>query len=135
MLSSVTLLSASEPAGDLSVDVSVSASCQILEAYDSDFVDVQPMFPGGDREMIRFINNERRYPARAYRDGVQGRVMCSFIVNPDGSLSHISVVRGISEELDREAVRVISEMPAWTPGKVGEKRVPVFCFLTIPFRK
>lgn len=120
---------------EMSAEITVTTSIETVEAYDIDFVDCQPIFPGGEREMIKFINEERRYPADAYRAGIQGRVVCGFIVNADGSLSHISVVRGVSAELDREAVRVISKMPHWSPGSKGQKPVPVYCLVAVPFRK
>ena len=85
--------------------------------------------------MLRFINNERRYPAEAYHDGIQGRVLCSFVVSEDGSLTHISVIRGVEESLDREAVRIISEMPKWMAGEIDDTPVPVYCILPIPFRR
>lgn len=114
----------------------IKPSAQIvMDVYEYDFVDVQPQFPGGNSEMIRFINNERRYPAEAYHNGVEGRVLCSFIVNADGSISHIAVLRGVEESLNREAVRIISEMPHWHAGKLDNENVPVYCILPIAFRK
>ena len=84
--------------------------------------------------MVRFINKERRYPAQAYRDGIEGRVLCSFVVNEDGSLSHISVIRSVEKSLDREAVRIISNMPKWDAGVLADSLVPVYYILPIPFR-
>lgn len=105
-----------------------------IEVYDYDFVDEQPHFPGGDCEMFKFIRKNRRYPAKAYQDGIQGRVLCSFIVNPDGKISHIKVIRGVENTLNSEAMRIISEMPHWIAGKVADQTVPVYCILPIPFR-
>lgn len=105
-----------------------------IEVYDYDFVDEQPHFPGGDREMFKFIHKHRRYPFEAYQNGIQGRVLCSFIVNPDGSISHIKVLRGVEKSLNSEAIRIISEMPRWIAGKVADETVPVYCILPIPFR-
>lgn len=106
-----------------------------MNVYEYDFVDRQPRFPGGDNAMISFINNERRYPREAYHEGIEGRVLCSFIVNEDGSISHISVLRGVEESLNREAVRIISRMPAWEAGTIDDTPVPVYCILPIPFRR
>lgn len=106
-----------------------------IEVYEYESVDVHPRFPGGDAAMFRFINGERRYPGQAYRDGVEGRVLCSFVVNEDGSISHISVLRGVEESLDREAVRVISRMPAWDAGMIDDSPVPVYCIVPIAFRR
>lgn len=106
-----------------------------IAVYEYEYVDVQPRFPGGDMAMFHFINDVRRYPSRAYRDGIEGRVLCSFIVNEDGSLSHISVLKGVEESLDREAVRILSKMPAWDVGMVDDVAVPVYCILPIAFRR
>ena len=54
--------------------------------YECDYVDEQPQFPGGEREMINFINSTRKYPYEAYQQKIQGRVVCSFVVNPDGTI-------------------------------------------------
>ena len=102
--------------------------------YEYDYVDVQPQFPGGDCALTNFINSTREYPYEAYKKKIHGRVLCSFIVNPDGTVSHISVVRGVDSELNREAVRVISEMPKWHAGKHSGNNVAVRCFLPIAFR-
>ena len=105
-----------------------------LEAFTYDSVDDQPHFPGGDGAMMKFINRERRYPHDAYQAGVEGRVLCSFIVHPDGSISNTEVLRGVAESLNNEAVRIIDRMPRWVAGKIGETKVPVYCILAIPFR-
>lgn len=106
-----------------------------INVYEFDFVDRQPQFPGGDNAMIRFINHERRYPQDAYNEGIEGRVLCSFVVNEDGSLSHISVLKGVEESLNKEAVRIISQMPPWSAGEIDNTPVPVYCILPIPFRR
>lgn len=106
-----------------------------IDVYDYESVDVHPRFPGGDAEMVRFINGERKYPSKAYRDGIEGRVLCSFVVNKDGSLSHISILKGVEESLNREAMRILSKMPAWDAGMIDETPVPVYCILPISFRR
>ncbi len=106
-----------------------------VKVYDYDNVEEQPSFPGGQCEMIRFINRIRRYPSAAYYDGVQGRVLVSFVVNTDGTLSHVRVVRGVEASLDQEALRVVGEMPAWQPGRINDHPVPTHCLLPIPFRR
>lgn len=105
-----------------------------IDVYEYDYVDVQPQFPGGERGLVNFINKTREYPYDAYEAGIEGRVLCSFIINIDGSVSNITVLRGSNELLNREAVRVISEMPKWKAGKMGNKSVPVLYFLPIAFR-
>lgn len=105
-----------------------------VDVYDYDFVDEQPQFPGGERGLVNFINKTREYPYKAYEAGIEGRVLCGFIINIDGSVSNITVLRGNNPELNREAVRVISEMPKWKAGKMGNKHVPVLYLLPIVFR-
>lgn len=105
-----------------------------MHAYLSDDVDEQPQFPGGDSAMLQFINRERTYPAAEYNAGVQGRVLCSFIIGADGRVHNVEVVRGCTEGLNQEAVRVIRSMPRWKAGKVDGSPVPVLCILPIPFR-
>ncbi len=106
-----------------------------MEVYEFDYVDVQPQFPGGERGLINFINKNREYPYHAYKKRIQGRVLCSFIVGTNGKVSDIRVIRGAGDEsLNREAIRVISKMPKWSVGKVGDHAVPVRVVLPIAFR-
>lgn len=110
--------------GDRSID----------EAYIVDFVDRAPQFPGGEAAMIHFINSERTYPRDAYEARIQGRVMCAFIVDTDGSIINITIQRGPCQSLNNEAMRIISAMPRWEAGQINGRKVPVCYFLTIPFR-
>ena len=81
-----------------------------------------------------YINHERKYPCDAYRSHIQGRVVCSFIVNTDGSVCNVSVIKGVHPSLDREAMRIVKNMPAWKPGRLGGEDVPVRCIIPIAFR-
>lgn len=105
------------------------------KAYLAEEVDVQPSYPGGDQALVAFINKERKYPQEAYNNGIEGRVLCSFIVKPDGQLTNIEVIKGVERSLNVEAVRVIEEMPRWNPGKIDDEPVAVFQYLAIPFRR
>lgn len=108
---------------------------EYTEVFEYDFVDVKPEFPGGGQSLINYINTNRQYPKNAYEVGIQGRVTCSFIVNIDGKLSHIKVLRGVEPSLNSEAIRLICEMPDWTPGQINGHKVPVRVICSIPFRK
>lgn len=106
-----------------------------LEVYEYDYVNQKPVFPGGDSKLVAFINKTRRYPAKAYKKGIQGRVTCSFVVNTDGSVSHISILKGVEHSLNQEAIRIMSKMPEWIPGKHEGQTVPVRVIWSVPFRK
>lgn len=106
-----------------------------MDVYEYESVDVRPKFPGGERSMINFINETREYPYNAYRQRIQGRVVCRFVVGTDGKLFNIQVIRSSgNESLDREAMRVISRMPRWSAGKIDNTKVNVQCVLPISFR-
>lgn len=106
-----------------------------MEVYEYDYVTVKPEFPGGSTGLLRFVNNTRQYPAEAYKKGVQGRVTCSFVVNTDGSVSHIQILKGVEASLNAEALRIFSKMPAWSPGFIGSHAVPVRVIYPVVFRK
>ncbi|MBR2178590.1 MAG: energy transducer TonB [Paludibacteraceae bacterium] len=89
-----------------------------------------PEFPGGTDALFKFLSSNLKYPSDAKKEGVQGRVICQFTVNKDGSISDIQVLRSVYPSLDREAVRVISIMPKWEPGEQRGKKVK--CKFTMP---
>ena len=105
------------------------------EVYEYDYVDQKPEFPGGRSSMINFINKTREYPVEAYEMGIEGRVTCAFIVNTEGKVCHVKVLRGVEPTLNDEAIRIISKMPDWTPGKIADAPVPTRVVCCIPFRK
>lgn len=105
------------------------------EVYEYDYVTEKPTFPGGDSKFLGFINKTREYPAEAYKKGIQGRVICAFVVNADGSISNLKILKGVESSLNNEALRILSKMPDWTPGRIGNQPVPVRVVYTIPFRK
>ena len=88
------------------------------EVYEYDYVTEKPSFPGGETKFVRYINKTREYPKEAYEKGIEGRVICSFVVNSDGSISNIQILRGVEKSLNNEAVRIISKMPDWVPGRI-----------------
>lgn len=97
-------------------------------------VESMPAFPGGDAALFKYLSDNIKYPVIAQESGIQGRVICQFVVNRDGSIVDIEVVRSVDKSLDAEAVRVISKMPKWTPGKQRGKTVRVKYTLPVNFR-
>ena len=99
-----------------------------------DVVEEMPQFPGGPSALFEFLGKNVRYPEAAYKAGVQGRVIATFVVEKDGSISEAKVVKHMSAELDAEALRVINSMPNWTPGKQNGVAVRVKYTVPITFR-
>lgn len=97
-------------------------------------VEVMPEFPGGQGALLDFLKTNLRYPESAIKDGIEGRVSCSFVVGKDGAISGAEVIRGVSPALDGEALRVINSMPVWSPGKQRGKAVNVKYTVPVTFR-
>ena len=97
-------------------------------------VEEMPQFPGGLGEAMKFLAKNIKYPVEAQQAKIEGRVIVRFVVGRDGSVSDVEVVRGVSSELDAEAVRVVSLMPKWIPGKQRGKAVAVKYTMPIMFR-
>ena len=96
------------------------------EAIPFQLVEQKPTFQGGDaNEFSKWVNQRLVYPEIAKENGVQGRVMLQFTVNADGSVSNVKVLRGVDPALDKEAMRVVSSSPKWTPGKQRDRAVKV----------
>ena len=93
-----------------------------------------PYFPGGEETLIKYLTDKLHYPMRAKVNGVQGVVVVSFIVEKDGSINNVRIIKGLDEECNDEAVKVIKEMPKWTPGEIGGKPVRVLISLPINFK-
>ena len=94
-------------------------------------VEVMPEFPGGDQAMMDFVATNVKYPKEAMDKEISGRVLVSFIVEKDGSITDAKVVKGIGGGCDEEAVRVVNAMPKWKPGK--QKGKPVRVSFMMPF--
>ncbi|MDP3462804.1 MAG: energy transducer TonB [Bacteroidales bacterium] len=96
-------------------------------------VESMPEFPGGAAKMMEFIAKNIKYPPMARESGIQGRVFVNFVVEPDGSVSNVKVLRGIGGGCDEEAIRVVNNMPKWTPGRQRGKAVRVSFNLPVRF--
>ena len=99
-----------------------------------DVVEQMPSFPGGQGALLEYLASHVKYPVVAQENGVQGRVVVSFIVEKDGSITDVRVVRSVDPSLDREAARVVSSMPRWTPGKQNGSAVRVKYNVPVMFK-
>ena len=99
-----------------------------------DVVEEMPSFPGGKGALMSYLNSNTKYPVVAQENGVQGRVIISFVVERDGSISDVKVARSVDPSLDREAQRVVKSMPRWTPGKQNGQTVRVKYTVPVVFR-
>lgn len=99
-----------------------------------DIVEQQPLFPGGPAALTKYLSENTKYPVVAQENGVQGRVTVQFVVEKDGSISDVHVLRGVDPSLDKEAVRVVKSMPRWTPGKQNGITVRVNYRVPVLFR-
>ena len=98
-------------------------------------VESMPEFPGGPQAMYKYIGENLKYPVIAQENGIQGKVVCQFTINKDGSLVDIEVVRSAGDaSLDKEAMRVIKSMPKWKPGKQRNQPVRVKFTLPVTFK-
>lgn len=97
-------------------------------------VESLPEFPGGITEFMKWLTKTLKYPAQAQRQKTQGTVIVSFIINKDGSVTGLSVVKSVSQELDREALRVLRTMPKWKPGEDNGKPCRTYFCIPIVFK-
>lgn len=91
-------------------------------------------FPGGMAALMRWLNNNMRYPEAAQQNDIQGRVMVNFVVEKDGSIANVKIAKGVDKDLDREALRVVKKMPKWQPGKNNGVAVRSYFNLPVTFR-
>ncbi len=119
--------------------ISINDYAQNIDTTDTLKQDTEPIFsiveepaqfPGGDEALLKFIRKKIKYPKQAIKNKISGTVYVQFIVEKDGSISDVTVIRGIGGGCDEEAVRVITKMPNWIPAK--QKGIPVRSFYVIP---
>ena len=121
-----------------SSDTEIKTLTDTLEKKDPvpfQHVEVKPTFNGGDaNQFSRWVNQQLEYPENCKKEGISGRVTLSFTVSETGKVTDVKVLRGVHEDLDNEAIRVVSSSPDWTPGKVGGKAVAVSYSFPIIFQ-
>jgi TonB family protein len=96
-------------------------------------VEQMPRFPGGEAALMRYLQENIQYPAEAAKNNIQGRVIVQFVVEKDGHIGEVKVVRPVSEELDAEAVRVIKTLPDFEPGRQNGEAVAVWYTVPVSF--
>ncbi len=97
-------------------------------------VEQMPQFPGGDKALLKYLNENIRYPQIALENGISGKVVLKFVVNADGSVGDVVVLRGVDRVLDQEAIRVVKSMPKWSPGRQNGRAVRVYYNVPVDFR-
>jgi protein TonB len=109
---------------------------ELIDEPDTPFIIVQykPEFPGGEVALNRFLSRNIEYPIMAIETYIQGRVFLTFVVEKDGSITNVKILRGIGSGCDEEAVRVVQAMPKWTPGRQMNRNVRVIFTLQISFK-
>ena len=107
---------------------------EVVEQEIFQIVEEMPAYPGGDQKLMEFIAKGIKYPQIARETGIQGRVFVGFVVEPDGSVSNVKLLRGIGGGCDEEAMRVVKSMPKWKPGKQRGKAVRVSYMLPVNFK-
>lgn len=112
----------------------ISAKPEVVteEVIELSFVDVWPSFPGGDTARVKYMMKNVSYPEKAKHVGVQGTVWVEFVVNKNGDIEDAKVIRGIGAGCDEEALRVVNEMPKWSPGK--QRGLPVKVRFRLPIK-
>ena len=130
---------------DVDIDVEANMNTKVAEYVPPEEEDVipeqhifmvveqMPFFPGGQGALMKYLAEHIKYPELAKESGIQGRVFINFVVEPDGSIDHVKVLRGIGGGCDEEAVRVVKSMPRWIPGKQRGKPVRVSFNLPVKF--
>ena len=99
-----------------------------------DVVEQMPSFPGGDAELMKYLSSHIKYPVVAEENGIQGRVIATFVVERDGSISDVKVIKSVDPSLDKEAIRVLKSMPKWIPGRQNGSAVRVKYTVPVTFR-
>jgi TonB family C-terminal domain len=127
-----------EVAGDAAADA-VSRADEKLEKLGDilpfSAVEAKPSFNGGDaNDFVKYVQKNIKYPENALENDIEGKVTVNFVVDATGKIRNARVVKGVDPELDAEALRVVSEAPAWAPAKQNGKNVPVTCSIPVTFK-
>ena len=120
-----------DPDSETMINEPASASSDTAKIFTA--VQKEPAFPGGLDAFYKYLQQTVRYPAKSFENRIQGKVLITFIVEKDGSLTDIKVAKGVSEDIDAEAVRVMTISPKWNPGTQNAKPVRVQYTMPLSF--
>jgi protein TonB len=126
-------LGKSSGAGQSSLPVVTPTPKEKIDFTPREYAEVMPVFPGGESAMLEYLRSRIQYPKMAIDFDVQGTVFVQFVVNTTGKISQVKVLKGLGQGCDREAVRVIKSMPAWSPGTQDGHKVNVSFVLPVQF--
>ncbi len=122
-------------------DFFINGKFQSGKVYNSDGAEtlhydyeIMPEFEGGINELVRYISTHLKYPKVARKKGIQGKVFLRFMVDKEGLVKNVKVLKGVSEEIDAEAIRVVKEMPKWKPGLLDGNKVNTYFNLPLSFK-
>ena len=107
---------------------------EVVDPISEEQQTIKETFPPGENGLMLFLSKMIKYPVVAEENGIQGKVVCTFVVNVDGSISDVKVIKSVDPSLDKEAIRVLKSMPKWVPGKQKGKVVKVKYTLPVTFR-
>ena len=134
---SIDLMANESKAMVTSSDSQPQNSKEVIEKSDKDriytVIEKMPEYPGGTKELLSYLTSNIKYPEEAKKNGVQGKVIVRFVVDQFGKIGRTQVLRGVSAEIDTEAIRVVNSMPTWTPGEQNGEKVAVYYTLPIQF--
>jgi len=112
-------------------EISINFKLADNKIYNASEITEKPEFPGGDKELLKFLSQNFNWPPEGQEMGIQGRIICGFIVEKDGTINIVEIVSPLEHWFDAEAMRVIKRMPQWTAGKKEGKSVRVYYMLPI----
>ena len=102
--------------------------------YEFSQLDVQPEFPDGNNGLAKYLSENIKYPKKALKNGISGKVFVQFVIDKTGKVTNVNAVRGVEKSLDKEAVKVVKSMPRWKPGMKGGEPVAVRYTIPINFK-
>jgi len=134
----IDFTSEDDPSHAVNIKVPIAGIVEEDEKMDENkvfvIVEKQPEFPGGEQALMKYIADNIVYPSIAIENNIYGRVFCEFVVNADGSVSDVAVIRPLNQYLDREALRVLKTLPKFIPGEQMKKPVRVKYSIAVQFK-